>query len=161
MAQQYVHGPALIFAGIPTIIAGGLTIPPSIFPKPEELGIPPPLGGPPIFGGKEPKIPLLPPPITVSPEFEIPLASSTTLLSILSLFTPYFLGTTVSGVWIDFLPQYDPWYTDEGGKVPADQFFDGEEALVIADLGVWNEEVYFVMATRASGSPANRKAPRG
>ena len=63
---------------------------------------------------------------------------------------PVFLGHAERFPRIQIRPRWSDVYCDLSGQsVPYDQVYDGEDAVVTADLTRWNESVYAVMADRA------------
>jgi hypothetical protein len=71
-------------------------------------------------------------------------------------FTPKFLGFTQRGVDFNINPEYSPFTTDIGGRVPADLIFDGTGGTVSLDLTRWNEPVYAMLADHAPVGLDNR-----
>jgi hypothetical protein len=71
---------------------------------------------------------------------------------------PLFLGHSERGPRIQIRPQFSMTYVDLGGqKVPFDAVYDGEDAIVSADLTRWNEDVYTALAIKSGVSGnANR-----
>lgn len=62
-------------------------------------------------------------------------------------FVPLYLGTAEDTPTIDIDRAYVPWYDDEGGtSFPADDIYESEQGLVVADISRWNEPVYAYIA---------------
>ncbi len=64
--------------------------------------------------------------------------------------SPVFLGHAERGVAINIRPQWRPAYSDLGGSVPFDMLYEGEDALVNADVSRYNESEYRRLADRAT-----------
>lgn len=73
---------------------------------------------------------------------------------------PLFLGHSERGPRMQVRPQYSSSYVDIGGqKIPFDSVYDGQDAIVSADLSRWDETVYAAISIK-SGASANN-APAG
>jgi hypothetical protein len=57
-----------------------------------------------------------------------------------------YLGTAEKFPRISIRRQFHPTYTDQGGLIPHDMAYMGEEAFVAADISRWNESVYAQLA---------------
>jgi hypothetical protein len=77
--------------------------------------------------------------------------------------TPVFLGHCERSPSVQIRPYYSPVFSDFAGqRVPLDEIYDGEDAVISLDLTRYNEAVYTAMAARPSGmSPLGPNAPRG
>lgn len=74
---------------------------------------------------------------------------------------PLFVGNVERTVAIEFRPTYTPVMCDLGGqRVPVDQIYDGEDAVISGDLTRFNESVYQLMTTYP-GSKQGGAATRG
>ncbi len=83
-------------------------------------------------------------------------------VSLSHLWRPVFLGTCEEYPHVEFEGGYSPYYCDEYGKVhPADRIYHGTEATVVADLTVYSEFVYSLIAARASFQRFGGGARRG
>src|SRR5438105_3720161 len=65
-----------------------------------------------------------------------------------ALYAPIFLGHSERGVRIRIAPEYEPVHNDLGGRVPIDWLYEGETAIISADLTRFNEAVYELIAAR-------------
>lgn len=62
---------------------------------------------------------------------------------------PLFLGWCERNPIMQVRPQYSPVYCDIAGAVPLDEMYGGQDGLVTADLTVYNETIYAVIADKA------------
>lgn len=70
-------------------------------------------------------------------------------------FVAAYLGTAKFGVDITNQPEYVPWMDDEySTSMPAGELYDGESALVHADINLWAEPIYRWISTRVKMLPA-------
>lgn len=72
--------------------------------------------------------------------------------------TPLYLGTAEKTPKITLRPAWREAFADQGGEVPHDVAFAGEEAFVSADISRWNETTYNVLASRPSHTAGARGA---
>lgn len=63
-------------------------------------------------------------------------------------YSPVYLGTAERYPKIVLRPNYKPTFADQGGEVPFDMSFQGEEGFVFADISRWNEATYAALAAR-------------
>jgi hypothetical protein len=69
--------------------------------------------------------------------------------------TVLFLGTAKIKPYIEIVPEFSPFYSDETGrKVPNDVSFDMEHAFITADVNRYNEDLYqdMLLRQRAGGT---------
>lgn len=68
--------------------------------------------------------------------------------------TMFFLGHAERSPKISVRPQYSPVFVSLGGTVPFDWTYQGEEALIVANLTRWNENIYQAIAAKGRGPAA-------
>lgn len=68
--------------------------------------------------------------------------------SVTAVKRPIYLGTAEKFPKITKRPNFKPTFVDQGGEVPHDVAFMGEEAFVAADLSRYNEAVYNSLSSR-------------
>lgn len=74
-------------------------------------------------------------------------------------YLPLYLGTAEVTPRIEIHRGYAGWYDDEGGTtLPADDLYEGEEGLIVADINRWNEPAYAFVASIVNrlGAPSVR-----
>lgn len=72
---------------------------------------------------------------------------------------PLYLGYSERGPRMQVRPQYSSTYVDVGGqKIPFDSCYDGQDAIVSADMSRWNEDVYAAIAIKSGASGNNSPA---
>jgi len=151
MAQGYVAGAAAIWIGVRPTYAGGIQAilrtgggQATLSTGPPEGGAPPQSAPPgyavsPGLGGN-------PNPAGTIINNPIPYPTGTLINNQQPM--PFYLGSARVTPRIEIMRGWAPWRDDELGlSLPADELYEGEEALVVADINRWNEPVYAYIAS--------------
>jgi hypothetical protein len=96
------------------------------------------------------------PPLNSAPPQPNAVQAPPTLTAILLLQNrlPVYLGSAEETPTINIERSFRPWYDDEMGNTnPADDLYDGDSAVVSADVNRWNEPVYAFIASLVNRAP--------